>query len=342
MEKSLIILGSEASVVSLITTAFVHLLKPFKWAGVFVPILPPLAQEILDAPVPYIVGIVDRRYFTTEATLRPAVQISPTASILYVDDFVRYPNEYLPQPVDYESLKSTISHADQNRRSGTSLGGFSGFHDQTLLRAISFAEENRDIPLLRFFEPSKLENDYFSHQNNFQSNGHQSQTPGRRNCGITSTAQLLLHVKELTLSTQYLAKQYLFLYMNINHFHHYYDPNTHSMNYLIRKLLLENHKNHKLYAIIKKLLILFYNYNYSYCSEILTHEFSWQNIATVQNNMLNINIEKLLLPLKLTISFQENICSTQMFASMVDQSYLKYVQHAHERYLCMFVACDFD
>ena len=43
-----------SGLVTAITTAFFLLLKPFEWAGIFVPMLPQNALEVMEAPVPFI------------------------------------------------------------------------------------------------------------------------------------------------------------------------------------------------------------------------------------------------------------------------------------------------
>jgi len=80
LEKSLIVCGSDLGLVSAIGTAFTLLLKPFSWQGVFVPILPLTALEVLEAPVPFIVGVT-----TPLPTMH---DISSAAAVLFLDDYL--------------------------------------------------------------------------------------------------------------------------------------------------------------------------------------------------------------------------------------------------------------
>lgn len=80
LEKSLIISGSDVGLVTAIGTALTHLLSPFQWEGVFVPILPFSALEVLEAPVPFIVG--------TTANLPPLHEVSSAAAVLFLDDYL--------------------------------------------------------------------------------------------------------------------------------------------------------------------------------------------------------------------------------------------------------------
>ncbi len=56
LEKSLLVCSADLALATAISTAFALLLRPFAWEGIFVPLLPFAAYEVLDAPVPYIIG----------------------------------------------------------------------------------------------------------------------------------------------------------------------------------------------------------------------------------------------------------------------------------------------
>ncbi|KAL1881981.1 hypothetical protein VTK73DRAFT_3310 [Phialemonium thermophilum] len=60
-ESRIIFLSSHAAMLHLACHALVSLLYPFKWASIFIPILPARLLSALEAPCPYIVG-VERRY----------------------------------------------------------------------------------------------------------------------------------------------------------------------------------------------------------------------------------------------------------------------------------------
>ncbi|KAF2745710.1 DENN-domain-containing protein [Sporormia fimetaria CBS 119925] len=60
-ESRIILLSSHAAMLHLASLAIAHLLYPFKWAGVFIPVLPARLVQTIEAPCPYIVGI-ERRY----------------------------------------------------------------------------------------------------------------------------------------------------------------------------------------------------------------------------------------------------------------------------------------
>lgn len=60
-ESRIILLSSHTAMLHLVSKAIVELLFPFKWAGVFIPVLPARLIQALEAPCPYICGI-ERRY----------------------------------------------------------------------------------------------------------------------------------------------------------------------------------------------------------------------------------------------------------------------------------------
>lgn len=60
-ESRIIFLSSHTSMLHLACHALANLLYPFKWASIFIPVLPARLLSALEAPCPYIVGI-ERRY----------------------------------------------------------------------------------------------------------------------------------------------------------------------------------------------------------------------------------------------------------------------------------------
>lgn len=100
-EQSLLVYGEDAGMVTAIATAFMLLLQPFTWEGIFVPLLPTAAYEALDAPVPYIIGVV--------AKSRPTATISANAGVLSLDDFIRHPEFYVPSCFDEATLRHTLA-----------------------------------------------------------------------------------------------------------------------------------------------------------------------------------------------------------------------------------------
>ncbi|KAK3216340.1 hypothetical protein GRF29_8g3006900 [Pseudopithomyces chartarum] len=60
-ESKIILLSSHTAMLHLASMAIANLIYPFKWAGVFIPVLPARLVQTIEAPCPYIVGI-ERRY----------------------------------------------------------------------------------------------------------------------------------------------------------------------------------------------------------------------------------------------------------------------------------------
>ncbi len=57
LERSVIVVGRNEGMVTSVATGLIHLIAPFKWEGVFIPLLPTSAREIFDAPVPFVLGM---------------------------------------------------------------------------------------------------------------------------------------------------------------------------------------------------------------------------------------------------------------------------------------------
>jgi hypothetical protein len=60
-ESRIILLSSHTAMLHLASLAISNLIYPFKWHGVFIPVLPARLVQTIEAPCPYIVGI-ERRY----------------------------------------------------------------------------------------------------------------------------------------------------------------------------------------------------------------------------------------------------------------------------------------
>jgi hypothetical protein len=60
----------------LVTESMCTLLYPFAWQHVYVPILPPNLENFLDAPVPYVMGLLRRTH---------DIELSKKGSVCIVD-----------------------------------------------------------------------------------------------------------------------------------------------------------------------------------------------------------------------------------------------------------------
>jgi len=110
------------------------LLQPFTWEGIFVPLLPTAAYEALDAPVPYIIGVVSNS--------KPKVEIASCAAVLSIDDFLYHYEHYIPS--GYDDVNYTKNELQRQRRRSS--------HDQVednmsaSSYALVFYENPRVIP----------------------------------------------------------------------------------------------------------------------------------------------------------------------------------------------------
>lgn len=73
-ERRVCIVGPSTALVSRAVLALSNILHPFEWPHVLSPILPPHRMQVLEAPMPYLVGILDQFYQKTfELELAPDV-----------------------------------------------------------------------------------------------------------------------------------------------------------------------------------------------------------------------------------------------------------------------------
>eukprot|EP01032_Pedospumella_encystans_P020059 gene20059-22797_t len=135
-EQSLLVYGSDAGMVTAVVSAFTLLLQPFSWEGIHVPLLPMAAYEALDAPVPFVIGVV--------ASSRPAVPISSSAGVLSLNDFIHHPEQYVPSCFDETTMRHTMASRDEKH-----------LRDTRFRRNFIYPEDgsNGEVDLgLKFFE----------------------------------------------------------------------------------------------------------------------------------------------------------------------------------------------
>jgi hypothetical protein len=67
IERSIIIMGESSIVVSSCTCALLDLLRPYRWASTFMPLLPEEMLDFVHSPVPFITGVVVRDHSHAKA-----------------------------------------------------------------------------------------------------------------------------------------------------------------------------------------------------------------------------------------------------------------------------------
>lgn len=69
-ESRIVLCSRHHSLLTPVAEALLSLLFPLEWHGLYIPVLPSGMQDVLDAPVPYLVG-VDGKYLNDKAVQRP-------------------------------------------------------------------------------------------------------------------------------------------------------------------------------------------------------------------------------------------------------------------------------
>jgi len=105
-EQKLIFIGNELGPLTRLIHTFVCLLYPFTWPHTYVPILPGFLLDVIQAPTPYIVGILrsSEPYLSTNDDLRT----QDNSDILIIDidhDRIRSMNDYLNVNIETSPLQ---------------------------------------------------------------------------------------------------------------------------------------------------------------------------------------------------------------------------------------------
>jgi hypothetical protein len=86
MEKSLIIYGQNAGVVTAITFAIAQLLSPFLWEGIFIPLVPDNAREMFGAPVPLLLGTISPPRLADVSSSTAVLHVNDHMATIYYDN----------------------------------------------------------------------------------------------------------------------------------------------------------------------------------------------------------------------------------------------------------------
>ena len=62
LEHQILVFSADCQKLMLVCESVMALIHPFRWPHVYVPILPPMLENFLDAPVPFIMGLVRRTH----------------------------------------------------------------------------------------------------------------------------------------------------------------------------------------------------------------------------------------------------------------------------------------
>uniref|UniRef100_A0A0K0ESJ9 UDENN domain-containing protein n=1 Tax=Strongyloides stercoralis TaxID=6248 RepID=A0A0K0ESJ9_STRER len=109
-ERRIIFTGTKISQVSSCCFAVDHLLFPFNWQGIFIPILPPKLVDTLMAPMPYIIGLHKEIFDTVNMdTLGDVVIFDIDEKTIFSPHY----DDTLPFPI-HEFLKNKLKYLHDN------------------------------------------------------------------------------------------------------------------------------------------------------------------------------------------------------------------------------------
>lgn len=247
--------------------------------------LPMNAVEVLDAPVPYIIGMLVKGV--------PNYTITPTAGILYVDDFLNFREQYaLKQKI--ATKNRTGANANTPRKPTLNLPQSNVLDDLSVAKSCRF-----------FLPPSAQE---MGNTNLHLTNPHNSHTLHDVCLYIhfhSSNIYSLLHfttarhTKHTSASVATMIKSFLTL-----------PPSAmKSLRHILDKV--EKHNN-------------------SLCGNLLNAVDGWRQYGEVNPNsgLFDFQPELFMAPLRERLQYQESVIHTQLFVSFMDKQRVDYLNKA--------------
>jgi hypothetical protein len=287
-ELSLLVYGTDAATVTAVATAFSQLLQPFSWEGIFVPLLPLAAYEALDAPVPFIVGVV--------GSSRPVVQISSSAGLLCVDDFVHHPELYVPSCFDEVTLRHTLAAREGH------LHDISG-------RSSTATPVQLDHSLKFYEAPCPEENQQ-------------------------GASQLLdpLQCSQLKELYQFVAYHAVKIKASLRALQHQQSVVPYNATTAIKAVMYD--LSAEALRSLDRILERVAAYNRSLCGEVLTQPGGWRQFGVLNSrtNQFEFLPDLFLAPLKANLRLQESVINTQLFVSFMDEQSEEYEKLKPQRY----------
>jgi DENN domain-containing protein 5 len=115
-ECKVVLLSSQCSILTPVAEALMSAIFPFEWQGLYIPVLPYSITDILEAPVPFLVGLDSRYFKETTPRRRPRnvvfVDLDRDVVHLGVDELTDT-NRKVPRlpPHDAQKLKASLDHS---------------------------------------------------------------------------------------------------------------------------------------------------------------------------------------------------------------------------------------
>lgn len=289
-ELSLLVYGTDAGIVTAVATAFSLLLQPFSWEGIFVPLLPIAAYEALDAPVPFIVGVV--------SPSRPIAQISSSAGMLCIDDFILHPDLYIPSCFDEATLRNTLATHPTAARDSSVVGVVRGGKTLTGGRQLKFFEA-----------PCPEDNQHAA----------PPQLDPLHCSGLKELHQFVAyHAHKVKACIRTLFGNRLAGF---------------NASALIKCIMFD--LSSEALRSLTSALDRVHAYNSSLCGEVLTQPGGWRQFGVLnsQTDQFEFLPELFLQPMKANLRLQESVINTQLFVSFMDEQSEHYLKLQPQRYV---------
>ena len=309
MEKSLIIHGKNAGIVTTITMAVINLISPFQWEGIFIPLVPDNARELFGAPVPLIVGTTSAPRIT---------DVSSDTAILFLNDDNVTITTYTNNHNNYQPTATTTGTGN-NTTTNSNSSNIQENIPKTSLKFVAWfvrlPEVSADLPLetemtRRIDYTSALLCDFIKTQLEYrEENSFIHQNSGKYTTSKPVTSQGLTLSKTTTTSTT-----------TTSHIITTPIEKIHKITNTIDSLLMSAVPIYILQHI-RILIVSIKRYNYGFCGCVISDPSSWKKFLRYSNRTGSDEFypEYFMEPLRNHLEFQDAIVHTQLFVSFMDK-----------------------
>ena len=296
MEKSLIIHGKNAGIVTTITMAVINLISPFLWEGIFVPLVPDNARELFGAPVPLIVG-------TTSA---PRVtDVSSDTAILFLND---------------DNVTVTTHHTSYS--STTDMKFVAWF--------VRLPEVSADLPhelemCRRIDYTTSMLCDYIKDKVEYKDESGGKNLAGKFNSATTTTTtNITSSTTNITTNTVTNTTTVTNAVTTTQHaslrLHNSTTTTVSRITNTIDSLLMTDLPLHILHHV-RVLIVAIKRFNYTFCGVVVNDPGSWKRFLkhSTRTGTDEFYPEYFMEPLRNHLEFQDAIVHTQLFVSFMDK-----------------------
>lgn len=304
LEKSIVIYGTDVGIVSAIASALMEIVLPFNWEGVFVPVMPYIAKEVLQAPVPFIIG---------STSLPKMEDLSPNAAIIFLDAKIGCRDV----PIEECAWFMSIPEVDANMPVGDSLCKLLKHANQRLGKYLPLYHERIPTTGKSTFQVTEL-------------------TPTNNTSTVSvSRSAAPIYGDDLTASTIAASVSSPTSLKHVigmnNHHNHRFSPAD-----LQKVFFYDLSEESK--QLIHKVLDAIARHNLAFCGDA-AHTGGWIQYCKYNKHtgLEEFYPQWFMQPRRATTEFQEALVHTQLFVSYLDKLRIVYEKNTWQRFIFIFI-----